>query len=1127
MNDILLEQLNIPSVEEIYDMELEVLIDNKDSLNALINSNSMIINNQDLKDEISEILGFINFEIKDRNSILELNNYFKNVSAESFLSDIEKRILSDKKVFTKDYEEYNLSSQSTKEQSIIKKIDKQIEEGEKNTLPLIEIKRMLKNKNFTDDFLLKTKTDSKGFFLDRKENNSNLKAKQNESYFNKIVTNKKAVVNKNEYIAKPNQVNSLNLKLKLKVKYNNNNNMLPIANNKNTKECIIIDKPKSVVKKIKTNIIRKISAQPKETNSLDIRKNYIVPLPVDIVNKIVKKPGTAENKINNNITMNTNSIKGYDTFYSNNTLKVVDNGYVFNTITSQIRDESDSKLNILKEIPAIPNTIINNEKDEEKKPFSINKFETNIVEEIIINATPEEIVKNDIPIRKSSPQICEDIFEDPEITKMNNGLEVKEIYSNTQQNKEAQFTFRLDKYNINNDQTTKPIINFSSLPKSNDELSSPLLSKHKSRNNSILSISNINSNSMSKSPSFIDKLDNSNLFKKQFKSINYNKDKSILPIRSSVSIPSKINFNATSSSLFKRNITKSSLSKQKQMPVIIPNLPDYTRIFPTFQHLFNGYYTNSENKVFDYIGTMKELYTSFSSLIKFEETNCNSKIEVMSASIINSEADLIKNRLKKLSEKLLFDQRDLTEEGFYMYKKILELQKKNYHKQADSKSIEKFFFRVVLSRPEVYDIVSYCLGVKPEWRELPHGMLLGNTWNILWTYSYPKINLSKILSIQKVNHLHNNRVISRKDALKKSIDRVKKLNNRAFTEFDIIPETYILGKEYIDFLDSYSKYGGRLNKQNIWIVKPNGNSRGRGIFLTNELSDVQPTDGYLVQRYISNPLLLNNFYKFDLRIYALVTSVNPLEAFIYSDGFARVSNYEYSNDNLDRMIHLTNAAVQNKESKKNENLEKQYGGSKISLEMLKKKLNRERIDWDKIWEQIRLIVLKTLIACQYEISYNPSCFELFGFDIMIDDNFKCWLIEVNMSPSLERTNVLDDQIKLQLVDDILKVLQIPNINREGLCEVLDRRIQQESRSNMAQTSSNYLYSPSIQLNIDMNKIFEGKFPRQFGEDPRDFGKFERLAPSSKADYLIKIANKSEKDKYGVKKNYLSNNDKLI
>lgn len=44
----------------------------------------------------------------------------------------------------------------------------------------------------------------------------------------------------------------------------------------------------------------------------------------------------------------------------------------------------------------------------------------------------------------------------------------------------------------------------------------------------------------------------------------------------------------------------------------------------------------------------------------------------------------------------------------------------------------------------------------------------------------------------------------------------------------------------------------------------------------------------MVQRYVPDPMVLDG-YKFDLRLYVLVTSFHPLEAFVYGDGFARVS----------------------------------------------------------------------------------------------------------------------------------------------------------------------------------------------------------------------------------------------
>lgn len=103
-----------------------------------------------------------------------------------------------------------------------------------------------------------------------------------------------------------------------------------------------------------------------------------------------------------------------------------------------------------------------------------------------------------------------------------------------------------------------------------------------------------------------------------------------------------------------------------------------------------------------------------------------------------------------------------------------------------------------------------------------------------------------------------------------------------------MPLTYVLPKEYVAFLETFSDMEDKEGKMNFWIMKPAASSRGRGISLVNDISQVTYGEAMVMQRYIKNPLLLNG-YKFDLRIYVLVTSFNPLEAFIYKEGFGRFS----------------------------------------------------------------------------------------------------------------------------------------------------------------------------------------------------------------------------------------------
>lgn len=69
-------------------------------------------------------------------------------------------------------------------------------------------------------------------------------------------------------------------------------------------------------------------------------------------------------------------------------------------------------------------------------------------------------------------------------------------------------------------------------------------------------------------------------------------------------------------------------------------------------------------------------------------------------------------------------------------------------------------------------------------------------------------------------------------------------------------------------------------------------SRGRGIYIVDDITEVNVDDLAIISRYIANPLLING-HKFDLRIYVLVTSVDPLRIYVFKEGLARFATEEY------------------------------------------------------------------------------------------------------------------------------------------------------------------------------------------------------------------------------------------
>ena len=191
----------------------------------------------------------------------------------------------------------------------------------------------------------------------------------------------------------------------------------------------------------------------------------------------------------------------------------------------------------------------------------------------------------------------------------------------------------------------------------------------------------------------------------------------------------------------------------------------------------------------------------------------------------------------------------------------------------------------------------------------------------------------------------------------------------------------------------------------------------------------------VAQEYISNPCLLSNSAKFDLRVYVLLTSISPLRLYVYEEGLVRFASNRYSTrleDITNQFIHLTNYSVNKNcvEYVASSGADSQ-DGHKWTLKSLWRYMAAAGIgDPARLWAAIIDLVVKTVISAESQIlallktqlKNRRSCFELLGFDIMLDEALKLWLLEVNITPSLRADSPLDYSVKNQLVKDILNTI---------------------------------------------------------------------------------------------------------
>jgi len=330
-------------------------------------------------------------------------------------------------------------------------------------------------------------------------------------------------------------------------------------------------------------------------------------------------------------------------------------------------------------------------------------------------------------------------------------------------------------------------------------------------------------------------------------------------------------------------------------------------------------------------------------------------------------------------------------------------------------------------------------------------------------------------------------------------------------EFSFYPTTYVLPQSFSVFKTLFSPNG---QSKGTYIIKPDGSAQGKGIFLTRRIEDVENLSSVCVaQQYLRNPLLIDK-KKFDLRIYVLVTSCSPLRLYLFRDGLVRICTEEYKRPNTsnikNRYMHLTNYSI-NKRSEKYERDDKESIpsnlGSKRSISWMLEWLGEEKseVAAKKMWSKIGDICTMTIVSilpilrreyaaafekkvpaqnsststeapsgCHDETSTNDAngrsrCFEILGFDIMVDNDLRPSLIEVNHLPSWGTDSPIDEDIKSRVITQALSAV---NVNAR------DKRYYENARRKQSQIRLGRKQSMSVSDDTDSqlkgNNLSTGK-----------------------------------------------------
>ena len=316
-----------------------------------------------------------------------------------------------------------------------------------------------------------------------------------------------------------------------------------------------------------------------------------------------------------------------------------------------------------------------------------------------------------------------------------------------------------------------------------------------------------------------------------------------------------------------------------------------------------------------------------------------------------------------------------------------------------------------------------------------------SAWETCWHTGMPeRATFRATAPGRTVNHIPGNNCLTVKSRLYQTI---RGLHDRAaatraphdpeLAQVDFVPSVYSMPEDYHALQQAAQDAPAQR-----WLLKPKNAARGRDIRLLEDAAEAPADSRWMVQAYLDRPHLMNE-RKYVLRLYVLVSAIEPLRVYLYEQGFAKLASCPYTLDDIDNpYIHLTNPDV---------NAHNDAADSPVvfvDFERYRQWLREQGHDDAALFRRLREMVALTMIgarepmmAATTRFGADPrGCCELIGLDCMVDADLRPWLLECNLSPSLGVCAApadggdVEEAIKRRLVADMVNLVGLNEASRE-------------------------------------------------------------------------------------------------
>jgi len=304
-------------------------------------------------------------------------------------------------------------------------------------------------------------------------------------------------------------------------------------------------------------------------------------------------------------------------------------------------------------------------------------------------------------------------------------------------------------------------------------------------------------------------------------------------------------------------------------------------------------------------------------------------------------------------------------------------------------------------------------------------------WSVMWAHDYPFKKLKHLMTNlrpgQRVNKLPGSGFVTNKV-------------NLATSDLPAVPKALKIPQDKAKLLEF-----ARSNPE-VKFVQKNSNHRGIKIEKIGDLDldlDSSKDSSGFVQVFVDDPLLIDG-YKFDIGVYTVITSIDPLRIYVFQGDalvrFCPEKYYPFDAGNRDKyVVHDDYRPTWNVPT-----MAKFYSDLGYTF--------RETLDAhlqsvggggpsasDQVWEKMYEVIRQTYkakepdlikAASSYAMAKKAAFFELVRFDFVVDARLNVYLMEANMSPNLSSKHFAQNRLLYEQV--VYNLLRLVGVARPGV-----------------------------------------------------------------------------------------------